>query len=306
MDEFPGYLGWTSRGVIAIHADWPAYPLEHGWDIALTALGMFPRGTTFRAIDDIDQCLLFVAEINPKEPVRDNFDERNFHVALWHEDLLDLARQGLIAGSVTSGTELTHTLNVYRAATGLPPVAEWSGGASAEVPELFAQTPDGELIPVPLPAPDDYDDDDRLWVVRTEPVSINDHGWMELEKQLASHLKVPEDLRERVEHLIERGQFDTAVREIGAALETRMRSHLNSTSYGLKLVEEFIAEVRASRAFIEAYVKVVRTELRTAFKFERNHYAHRLVEVPRPQGLALVSRLLFVYMSAGRMIDSLT
>lgn len=30
LEDHPGYFGMTSRGVIAIHADWPMYPFEHG------------------------------------------------------------------------------------------------------------------------------------------------------------------------------------------------------------------------------------------------------------------------------------
>jgi hypothetical protein len=42
-------------------------------------------------------------------------------------------------------------------------------------------------------------------------------------------------------------------------------------------------------------MKVLRIELLTAFKFERNGYAHELVDVPRPQGLSLASRLFSLY-----------
>ena len=72
MSDFPGYLGWTSQGVIAIHADWPAYPAEHGWGAALASFGMFPEGTQFARIDDIDQCLLFIAPAYSRSP--DEFD----------------------------------------------------------------------------------------------------------------------------------------------------------------------------------------------------------------------------------------
>ena len=38
----PGYLGMTSRGVIAIHADWPMYQLDHGVMSVLESLGSYP------------------------------------------------------------------------------------------------------------------------------------------------------------------------------------------------------------------------------------------------------------------------
>jgi hypothetical protein len=55
-------MGLTSRGVIAIHADWPMYPWEHGWLMALVNLCCFPTGTTFTEISDIDLVLLLNAE----------------------------------------------------------------------------------------------------------------------------------------------------------------------------------------------------------------------------------------------------
>lgn len=61
LEDHPGYLGFTSAGVVAIHADWPVYPVEHGWLVALASLGSFPDGTAFSPLDDIDRCLLFLA-----------------------------------------------------------------------------------------------------------------------------------------------------------------------------------------------------------------------------------------------------
>ena len=56
MSDFfkhPGYLGLTSQGVIAIHADWPIYPEEHGSDLALIWLTSLPSNTKFKMIDEI-------------------------------------------------------------------------------------------------------------------------------------------------------------------------------------------------------------------------------------------------------------
>jgi hypothetical protein len=65
IEDHPGYFGITSRGVIAVHADWPMYPFEHGWAEALLALGSLPSATRFFQIDNIDKCFLFVAEEVP-------------------------------------------------------------------------------------------------------------------------------------------------------------------------------------------------------------------------------------------------
>jgi hypothetical protein len=183
VHDFPGYLGWTSHGVIAIHADWPAYPAEHGWDVALEAFGMFPRGTSFKAIDDIDRCLLFVAQIEGEGSNLDPLDDRHFHVAAWHDDLLTLSHNGLLAGIVAI-TELTHRVNVHREVAGLAPVTDWSDEVSEQVPQLFAQLPEGDLIRVPMPASDQYDNDERAWVTQGASVAVTDAGWTALEEHL--------------------------------------------------------------------------------------------------------------------------
>ena len=97
LREHPGFFGITSQGVIAIHADWPIYPEEHGWELALLWLTAFPQGTSFKRIDDIDRCNLFMARLKGSN-LADPFDERNLHVAIWHEDLLALRERGFIEG----------------------------------------------------------------------------------------------------------------------------------------------------------------------------------------------------------------
>jgi hypothetical protein len=91
FSDFPGYLGWTSRGVIAIHADWPAYAIEHGKEYALERVGQSPKGKHFFGIDDIDQCILFrVGECDPK---KGDYDQSLFHIALWHETFSNCSRK---------------------------------------------------------------------------------------------------------------------------------------------------------------------------------------------------------------------
>src|SRR5262245_54207233 len=97
LQDHPGFFGLTSQGIIAIHADWPMYPEEHGSDLALLWLTAFPHGTRFERIDDIDRCNLFLADLKYSNR-SDLFDERNLHVAIWHEDLLELARKGFVEG----------------------------------------------------------------------------------------------------------------------------------------------------------------------------------------------------------------
>ena len=56
LEDHPGFFGITSQGVIAIHADWPMYPEEHGADLALLWLTALPQGTRFKRL---------VSRVNP-------------------------------------------------------------------------------------------------------------------------------------------------------------------------------------------------------------------------------------------------
>jgi hypothetical protein len=95
-----GLQRWGSAVLVAIHADWPIYPAGEGWLTALRSLGVFPAGTMFTPLDDIDQCVLLLAEGIIGEPPKDRFSPENYHVALWHEDLLQLVRTGYARGPV--------------------------------------------------------------------------------------------------------------------------------------------------------------------------------------------------------------
>ena len=103
VEHFAGYLGFTSSGVIAIHANRPAYPAEHCWEVALVTLGNFPIGPRFRAIDDIDRCLLFVADGTVRGG--DDFSPEAMHVAIWHEDLLLRHLRSTAAGGGVRGVD---------------------------------------------------------------------------------------------------------------------------------------------------------------------------------------------------------
>ncbi len=89
--DHPGYLGLTSLGVIAIHADWPVYPAEHGSEVALRTLGQFPRDNSLSVVDSIDQC--FLLRLDTPRDMKDPF-----YCAIWHKDALELLTAGFIRG----------------------------------------------------------------------------------------------------------------------------------------------------------------------------------------------------------------
>jgi hypothetical protein len=284
IEDHPGYLGFTSRGVIAIHADWPAYPQEHGWQIALANIGQFPRSTAFTAIDDIDQCFLFL--VGSGAGIKNPFSDQHFHVAVWHKDLEDLHRQELIsgAGHITLG--------------------EWIERRRKELSGLFYQGPDGKRIPVRGPTIEDFGDDEEALrlMIGSAGIQITDRGWRTLEQLLADERdKLHEAIRLRALPIVSLGQFDSAIREGCLVLENRLRTACQSDLFGVQLVAAYVARLRASHRLIEAYVKGLHSELRTAFKYVRNEYMHNIKELTSVQCYAVLGRLSSILYSIDAM-----
>ena len=196
IQDFPGYLGWTSKGVIAIHADWPAYPREHGRDIALLAFGNFPPDTAFRCLDNIDGCALFVVD---DDSVHDDYSENRFHVAIWHEDLLELVESRLIKGIDVDHDMLPQEI-WRRQSLGEHGYQLYRDGAT------MAILIDGEYQPVDYPAipwdhellEEDEDEDHlaptaRLAVYEASTVSLTATGLSELIASRAIGCSSPRD-----------------------------------------------------------------------------------------------------------------
>lgn len=93
---------------------------------------------------------------------------------------------------------------------------------------------------------------------------------------LATGLEIPQRAKARVQPLIDSGMYDTTVRELGVLIESRVRSLSGSTAHGIPLVNEFLQGV-ATRDLLNTGAKILRSELRTTFKFVRNEFAHNVV-----------------------------
>ena len=276
LQDHPGFLGWTSRGVLAIHADWPMYPSEHGIEESLWSLGQFPREATFRPIDMIDRCCLFVID-EPTSKV-DPFDEKRFHVALWEDDIKQLFEHEFVecAESYGDGAAMSNTRLRSR-----PSRLEWFNG------KFVATGPE------------------NTWLYEEAPIRLTNSGWRELDGLLRSD-RVPLHrlVVERAIPIAEIGRYDSAVREACVSLESRLREIVGSDAYGLTLVGQFISLLPVP-PFISAYVKVMRGDLRTAFKYVRNDYAHNLRVIDETQCRALLARLSVILESVDAAAQTL-
>jgi uncharacterized protein Ymh len=90
----PGFM-WTQSGFEVVHAKWPAYPVGHGRRAALYTLAEYPPGTKFFDVDNIDGCTLFSVG-SQRRPAGSGLE--HLFVAVWDEDLRELAKAGLIEG----------------------------------------------------------------------------------------------------------------------------------------------------------------------------------------------------------------
>jgi len=285
--DFPGYLGRTSEGYAWLHADWPAYAFDPGWSDAIIALGEFPPGTPFNMIDDIDQCFLFV--VGNATDIEDKFDKKHFHVALWHEDVRELFNRRYVSG-VTFSTP--HAWAVHR---------------TKELNAFLDERLKSVKVHVPRPSADDWTEEEAIpGLLRNDRMVVSSLGLSALGRLLLSRkdLLSPEIL-DRVRQLIFMRHHDTAIREACLLVESSLRRVTSSSAHGMKLVDEFFKRAAESNKFIPSRLKVFRTQVRAAFKFVRNDYAHNLHEISRDQCYAILVRISSVYDGIQRIASSL-
>jgi hypothetical protein len=276
LENHPGCLGLTSRGVVLIHVDWPAYAMTHGWEGALIAFGRFPRATVFVGLDDIDQCVLFVA--GDLRRIKDRWSEQLLHIATWHEDVLELSRLGYVRGKTLTAQQ-------------------WSTSRANELAERMRAYPGGLPSDFVLPSGADYTELEALHGLAIhDGLVVSDSGWDAVERLLfAEREHIAEEILQRIRGVMPLGQYDTAIREACVLIETQMRTAVGSQSYGQALIEEYLPRLRATRRVIPAWLKVIRTEFRALFRFVRNDYMHNLRTISETQCYAILHQASSVY-----------
>jgi hypothetical protein len=293
IEDQPGYLGLTSKGVLALHADWPAYPVDHGWTTALFHLCSFPAETTFTVVDDIDRCLLLRADYPTKHPKRKRIE---MHVAVWHEDMRDLASRGLVSGADFGNERDWRTFErsaLRESIRALSPDRDWTGIDPLET--LHTQRPDGCMERLVLPSLDVYDDDpdDQSWFLRTsDGLLVTSEGLQVLDDlAVEDPAELPRELSHKVTYLLDGGLLDTAVREVGVALESTMKARTGTDSFGRQLVKEFFDALGDEGRWLTSALRTDQTEITATFQFVRNEFAHNTIALTPHQARALIFRM---------------
>lgn len=286
MDLFdhPGNLG-PSRGTLLTihHADWPAYPQGDDFRTALLQLTAFPPGTDFQVIDNIDRSALLIARVRgAKHDVP--LSRRNFHIAIWYEDLIELDRRAFIEG-ITRVTERAWHQDQWQRL-----LSEAPAGA-----RLGYRGPGGEFVPLESPDFEMYEDEPDsgdFVVFRNDRLKVTPAGRSFLLKELSEcKVETMSTLGERVAELFERRYYDTCIREACVHLEHDLRKVTQSENFGDRLVERFIEAVRDKQSHLESDIRTLRQELRAAFQFIRNDVMHNLREADSAATLAVLFRI---------------
>jgi len=282
--EHPGNLGPTRGSLLTVHhADWPAYPQGDDFRAPLLHLTTFPPRTEFIVVDDIDQCLLLVADVHCGK-LDDPFDPRNFHIAIWYEDLLELDKRRFVDG-VKRVTERRWEEERWKKIMSAVPDSATIGFEGA----------DGEFVPIDEPKFDDYDDDPNqkeFIISQNDRLRVTDQGRSFLLAELrAENLNLGEAISARVARLFEWGYYDTCIREACVQLEHEIKMRTGSEAWGDKLTEVFVVKIRAEQSFLESHVRTFRQQLRSVFKFIRNDFMHNLLEADEASTYAMLFRI---------------
>jgi len=294
IDKLPGFLNYED-GFEVLHADWPNYPLGHGWEIALKTIGNFPEDTFFYEIDDIDYCKLFVST----EPTgkKDILSGEFLHIASWHEDLIALKNMNLIEGVYTEDDLEYQTFEFERfkkmCAESATIIEDQEGNFRIDSGSFFKR-PDLKSIENEI---DSYDLK-RAWLPNKR-FKLNNRG-IECLKNLVKpvfHI----DVNQKITPLLQINYYDTAVRELALMIEYKLKSiHFNTIpqaeSFGLRLINYHIKfHVENSNGFYSALLKVYNSELKTAFKYVRNEFMHNYKDIDYNQCIMILDRLNSLY-----------
>jgi len=287
LEKFPGLLGYG--GIIAIHADWPNYPSGIGWEIALKTLGNFPDGTKFYEISDIDRCKLLI-NLYPKN-LKDPYDEKYYHSAIWHTDLIELHEKGLISGIIKKSE---FEFELYR----FEEFKKQLGQNLKEDDEgniiLFYKDKNGNYEETKYQKPISEEDEDWIYrecVIIPNTIKLTKKGILEL-TVLSKGIEFSQEINNLTQPLLQLERFDTAIREASLLIETSIKKLHDVNLFGQRLIEFHIKDVvKNNDDFYSAAIKCYRGELRTIFSFIRNDFAHNFKILTEGQCRVILQRI---------------
>jgi len=297
FEDFPGFLGYGS--IISIHANWPIYPGGIGWKIGLRNLGNFPVKTTFFEVDDIDGCMLFLNS-NPTSNIKNSLN-----VALWHEDLIELQINGYIDG-VKPVTQYHWELNKFenlKKQFGKHLLIDKKGNIILHV-EF-----NGKIKKTVYEKPKNYDDEDlptyTSFVIVPKSIKLTEKGLKKLH-EINQEITFNNELENHIRPFLDIGKFDTVIREASLLIETKIKQfHNKENLYGFNLITFHIQQViKANGNMNTAAIKCYEGELKTAFAFVRNDFAHNFKNITLDNCRSILHRINNLYNQIDEVIEA--
>lgn len=258
----------------AITADWEAYPIGHGWKSALENLSWFHPTTKFYKIDDICTAMLFVAK-DPEDirKIKDHTPFSNFyyHISIWHQDLIELHKLGLVSG-IKPLTDYQYELLRYKKMGIFKDIFPNEDIFPDEIKIYIDKIEQKHGIT--RPQKDEYDDEHEVWVdIPDRYIQLTPLG-IEKINQPIDDLIINDAIAERIKPLMDIGYYDSAVREASILFELKLIELNKSDQIGKNLVDEHYKKLCTKFGGEDSYLRYYRGLLRCSVSFIRNEYAH--------------------------------
>jgi len=306
LQNFPGLLFYNPPGVIfqAIHADWPIYPTGHGWLLALRSLANFGGNTKFYQVDDIDKCLLFTIE-DPellRTKNKDVYANDLFHVALWHDDLIELKERGLVTGveTVSDYTYSIRKFENFKTLLGHRNFIEDENG------NLLIETREGHVLEYHRPistSSEDLEESKDLVVLPDKSIQLTAAAFPTLAKSLEEGIH--KDVYEIIKPLLKTKSYDDAIRKAVLLVEHSIKVFHATDKYGQDLIKFHVQKLIELNRLKTSFIRCYRGELRSLFKFVRNDYMHNLKTIEQSECSVILYRCSDVYTSFADIKDTI-
>jgi len=133
-------------------------------------------------------------------------------------------------------------------------------------------------------------------VIKEDGLTVTNQGYEALHKLLVNKKEnLNPNLMKIVQPLIDISKYDSAIRDACVLIETQLKDIVKTDNYGMALVDQFFSKLFKSKKYLSSKLKVFRAEIRTAFKFIRNDYAHNLKNIELDQCYAILWRLSEIF-----------
>jgi len=293
----------------------PIFPIGEGWDIALRTLSNFPFGTKLYELEEICRLKLLI-NLPQKSWGKDPYNEKNYHCAVWDNELIELKRKGLING-VTEANEWEWRINNFKKITKPYPKSKYPMFYNENNDFIGFYREDSKFINI-IENPEksfileyfggEISDEDFFEVAEEynfraekefalieDGITINSEG-INVLLEISQEFNLNKDLHERVEPLIRIGYYDTVIRENAIYFESLLKDIHKTQKYGDQLIDEHIKKcIENNNGIFNAGLKVYRQELRTINKYIRNEFIHNLKEIDVAQFNAILYRQNTLY-----------